>query len=70
MQYLNRSEQYKEPCLSDEDRRKKTLFARRQQTLFGRQATFDNFGLPRPKMPEPVADPYLEWVKKRNEASW
>ena len=65
MQYLNRSEQYIEPTLTIEERAKKALFARHLQTLFERQATFDNFGLPRPNYPERVVDPYLEWLRTR-----
>lgn len=65
MQYLNRSEQYKEPTLTLEERAKKALFARHQQQLFERQATFDNFGIPHPRAPCLDEDPYLEWLKRR-----
>jgi hypothetical protein len=65
MQYLNRSEQYIEPTLTIEERAKKALFARHQQTLFERQATFDNFGLPRPSLSAQDKDPYLEWLRLR-----
>jgi len=65
MQYLNRSEQYKEPSLTPEERDKRAQFARFQQKLFERQATFDNFGRPRPKLPELDFDPYLEWLRTR-----
>jgi len=65
MQYLNRSEQYIEPSLTIEERAKKALFARHQQTLFEKQATFDNYGIPRPTLPQPDVDPYLEWLRSR-----
>lgn len=51
MQYLNRSENYIEPSLTLEERAKKALALRQQHTLFEKQATFDNFGLARPKCP-------------------
>ena len=65
MQYLNRSEQYIESFLTIEERAKRALFARRQQQLYERQATFDNFGVPRPTLPRPDVDPYLEWLRTR-----
>lgn len=65
MQYLNRSEQYIEPTLTIEERARKASAARLQQILFERQATFDNFGIPRPNYPERVVDPYLEWMRTR-----
>jgi hypothetical protein len=65
MQYLNRSEQYIEPSLTIEERAKKALFARHQRTLFERQATFDNFGAPRPTLPLQERDPYLDWLRSR-----
>jgi len=39
------------------DRQKKALLARTQQSIFNRQATFDGFGLARPKKPCYVTDP-------------
>jgi hypothetical protein len=65
MQYLNRSEQYIEPSLTIEERARKASAARLQQTLFERQATFDNFGIPRPTLPKLDEDPYLEWLRTR-----
>ena len=38
------------------DRQKKALLTRTQQSIFNRQATFDGFGLARPKKPYHVSD--------------
>lgn len=65
MQYLNRSEQYIEPSLTLEERARKASAARLQQTLFERQATFDNFGAPCPTLPLQERDPYLDWLRSR-----
>lgn len=65
MQYLNRSEQYIEPTLTIEERARKASAARLQQTLFERQATFDNFGIPRPTLPLQDRDLYLDWLRSR-----
>jgi len=65
MQYLNRSDKYIEPTLTIEERARKAAAARLQNTLFEKQATFDNYGSPRPTLPRHDVDPYLDWLRSR-----
>lgn len=51
MQYLNQTDSYKELLPNFGERAKKALGDRSQTPLFLKQATFDNYGLARPRMP-------------------
>ena len=63
MQYLNEPEQDLKLSQYLTERQKKALLARNQSTLFQKQATFDNFGLARPKMPVVEGSAYEAWRK-------
>ena len=65
MQYLNETEHDIRFSQYLAERAKKALGERPQSTLFQKQATFDNYGLARPKMPVKDGAAYEAWKRGR-----